>query len=198
MLARRSPRWRCVRREQAGGGGTAAARAAASGGDARLRGRRPIRSCSTARSSRTASRSASLDQIFEGLVTLKAGHDRGRARRWRRAGSLDDGRTVDVQPARGRQVPRRHAVQRRGGLLQLRPLVQLHGSVPEPERATLLLADGLRRLRRRTRARARAASTRAARRSDENTVVVNLTKPSASFLGALVAVERSRSRARRR
>src|SRR4029453_15441712 len=31
---------------------------------------------------------------------------------------------VDLQAARGRDLPRRHAVQRRGGLLQLRPLVQ--------------------------------------------------------------------------
>ena len=46
---------------------------------------------------------------------------------------LDDERRrprVDVQAPRGRDVPRRRAVQRRGRLLQLRPLVQLPGRAP--------------------------------------------------------------------
>src|SRR5215211_618990 len=51
---------------------------------------------------------------------------------------------LDVPPPRGREVPRRRAVQRRGGLLQLRPLVQLPGRIPERQRL-LLLAIRLRR-----------------------------------------------------
>ena len=53
---------------------------------------------------------------------------------------------LDVQPAAERQVPGRHAVQRRRRLLQLQPLVQLPGSAPE-RRAVVLLDHGLRRLR---------------------------------------------------
>ena len=78
----------------------------------------------------------------------------------------------------GRDIPRRRALQRRGGLLQLRPLVQLHGLVPEPERV-VLLADGVRRLREdrsRRAARRRTASTQAARRPTNRRWCSTLTK----------------------
>ena len=48
----------------------------------------------------------------------------------RRAGSRQGRQGLDVQPPAGCQVPRRHAVQRGGGLLQLQPLVQLQRPVP--------------------------------------------------------------------
>ena len=76
----------------------------------------------------------------------QAGDHRDRARACGELGRLRRRARVHVPPAPGRDVPRRRALQRRGGLLQLRPLVQLHGLVPEPERL-LLLADRLRRVR---------------------------------------------------
>ena len=50
-----------------------------------------------------------IDQIFEGLVTLKPGTTESYPAS-RRAWEADDGRHgVDVQAPRGREVPRRHA-----------------------------------------------------------------------------------------
>ena len=78
---------------------------------------------------------------------------RARARRHgSRAGACEElggrrGREVDhVHPPGGRQVPRRHRLQRGGRLLQLRPLVQLHGAGTERQRL-VLLAGHVRRLR---------------------------------------------------
>ena len=87
-----------------------------------------------------------IDQIFETLVTLKPGTTEVApmlAESWE---ASHDGTDVDVPPAPGGQVPGRHRLQRGRRLLQLRPLVQLQGLLPEPERE-LLLAVRLRRLR---------------------------------------------------
>ena len=72
-----------------------------------------------------------IDQMTEGLTALKPGTSEIVPSL---ADRLDDERRragVDVQPPRGRDLPRRRAVQRRGRLLQLRPLVQLPGFAPE-------------------------------------------------------------------
>ena len=85
-------------------------------------------------------------QIFEGLLGNELGGTdpvpgAGRGLRGQRGRPR-----VHLHPPRGREVPRRHGLQRRGGLLQLRPLVQLRGPGPEPERL-VLLPGRLRRLR---------------------------------------------------
>ena len=100
-------------------------------------------------------------QIFEGLLGNELGGTEPvpeLAEDWEVS---EDGLEYTFTLQRGREVPRRHGLQRRGGLLQLRPLVQLRGPGPEPERL-VLLPGGLRRLRQ-TR-RTPRASTRAARR----------------------------------
>ena len=85
-----------------------------------------------------------LYQMVETLVDLSAGHDQDRAGA---RDELEEERRrphVDVQPPPGCDVPRRHAVQRSGRVLQLQPLVQLQGRPAEPGRVVLLR----RRLRR--------------------------------------------------
>ena len=87
-----------------------------------------------------------ITQIFETLVALKPGTteaEPGLAESW---SADDDRQRLDVQDPRRGDVPRRRDARRRGGLLQLRPLVQLQGPAPEPGR-DLLLAGRLRRLR---------------------------------------------------
>ena len=97
---------------------------------------------------RTATRPTSSNQVIEGLVALKPGTI-GEiipvlAEAWTVS---DDGLTYTFNLQRGRQVPRRHRLQRRRRLLQLRPLEELHRRAREP-RLHLLLRDRLRRLRR--------------------------------------------------
>ena len=76
-------------------------------------------------------------QMFEGLVGAAPGTTDVEpllATKWE---SAPDGKSPHLHAARGSQVPRRHRLQRRGGLRQLRPLVQLDR--PEPEREHQLL-----------------------------------------------------------
>ena len=78
------------------------------------------------------------EQIFEGLVKLKPGTTKvvpALATSW---GGSTGRQDLDLQPAQGREVPRRHAVQRRSRLLQLQPLVQLDRPVPGASRDLLL------------------------------------------------------------
>ena len=108
-----------------------------------------------------------VNQIFEGLVGLKPGTTTvvpALATSWK---SSHERAVLDVHAAQGREVQRRHAVQRGGGLRQLQPLVQLHRLVPEPERrrTTGRRSSAASRPTTRSRARRRAASTRAARRT---------------------------------
>ena len=94
---------------------------------------------------------------------------------------------VDVQDPGGRHVPRRRDARRRGGLLQLRPLVQLQGLAPEPGRDA-------------TTGRSSSAASptydkdsgapedslyKSCEATDESTAVLTLTKPSATFIPAL-------------
>ena len=66
---------------------------------------------------------------------LQAGHLRAGAGAGHRVDAERRLHPVDLQAPRGRDVPRRHAVQRRGGLLQLRPLVQpARARRPRPRR----------------------------------------------------------------
>ena len=151
---------------------------------ARWSSRRPrTRSCSTARSSRTASRCARSTRCSRGSSASSRARPRS-SRPWRELGGERGRHGLDVQAARGRHVPRRRAVQRRGRLLQLRPLVQLQGLVPEPERE-LLLADRVRRLRDRRGRRPGRQPLRELRGHRRDDRGADLTNPSASFLGAL-------------
>ena len=162
--------------------------------------RRRTRRSSTPRSSPTASRSASRTR------SSRASSASSRARRSSHPEARDelDGERrrqgLDVQAPQGREVPRRDAVQRGGGLLQLQPLVQLPGARSRTRRL-VLLQHGVRRLR------APAAgspgptrrSTRAARRSAR---LDGASSPcsgrSRPFLGALAlhGVRRCRARPR--
>ena len=86
-------------------------------------------------------------QIFETLVTTAPGSTEVvplLATEW---SASDDGLAWTFELQSGRHVPRRRAVQRRGGVLQLRPLVQLRRPAAAQLRR-LLLASDLRRLRR--------------------------------------------------
>ncbi len=76
----------------------------------------------------------------------RGGRHRDRAGPRQRVGGRRGRHRLDLHAARGRHVPRRHRLQRRGGLLQLRPLVQLQGR-PAERVGLLLLADRLQRLR---------------------------------------------------
>ncbi len=61
------------------------------------------------------------------------------SRCWPRRGTAsEDGMTWTFNLASGREVPRRHRLQRQGGLLQLRPLVQLQRRPAEPGQLVLL------------------------------------------------------------
>ena len=86
-----------------------------------------------------------ITQIFETLVALKPGTtepEPGLAESW----SADDtGKVWTFKIREGVKFHDGDDARRRGGLLQLRPLVQLQGSAPEPGR-DLLLASRLRRL----------------------------------------------------
>ena len=66
----------------------------------------------------------------------QARHDAGHAAARDELEGEQERARLDVQPPPGREVPRRHAVQRRGGLLQLQPLVQLPGPAPERRRVS--------------------------------------------------------------
>ena len=66
-------------------------------------------------------------QMYDTLIQHKPGTAElvgGLAESWEHD---PDGKVVDLQAASGRQVPRRHPLQLRRGLLQLRPLVQHEG-----------------------------------------------------------------------
>ena len=97
-------------------------------------------------------------QMFDTLITYKLGTSELAAGAGHRVDAERRLHPVDVQAPRGRDLPRRHAVQRRGGLLQLRPLVQPQGrGRADPG---LLLRRGVRGLRpERDRGRAPRRST---------------------------------------
>ena len=129
-----------------------------------------------------------IDQIFEGLVALAPGTTEIVPALADELGSEPGWSRLDVQPPLGREVPRRRAVQRGGRLLQLQPLVQLHGVVPEPAAPATTGRPCSAGSQRRT---ARDAPTdslyKSCEATDDTTVVLNLTQASSSFLGALVA-----------
>ena len=88
---------------------------------------RPVtRSCSTPRSPATARRSGCPSRSSMAWCKTKEGSaeiEPALATKWE---SSSDGTDWTFTLRAGRQVPRRHRLQRRRGLLQLRPLVQLH------------------------------------------------------------------------
>ena len=165
-------------RDSGGDGGAERARPAARSSSARP----ATRPCSTPRSPATASRFRVARQIFEGLLDQRAGGtelEPALAENW----EVSDGRPrVHLQPARGREVPRRHRLQRRRGLLQLRPLVQLQGPRPEPEASGTTRTSSAASPRTRRR---RRASTSAARRPTTTTAVITLNQVTSSFPAAL-------------
>ena len=124
-----------------------------------------------------------LDQMFEGLVTLKEGSTEvvpGLAESWE---SSADGTSWTFKLREGVKFHDGTDFNADAVCFNFDRWYNFKGPFQSRER-DLLLADGLRRLLQ-TRTEARAASTRAARRSTTTTVRINLTKPSASFLGAL-------------
>ena len=124
-----------------------------------------------------------IDQIFETLVTTKAGGTDIEPKLAETFYAQRRRQGVDLQAAQERAVPRRHAVQRQGGLHQLRPLVQLQGHPAEPV-GLLLLEHRLRRLRQTTNADVPKTSLYASCAApDDGTAVINLTAPSSVVPG---------------
>ena len=128
-----------------------------------------------------------IDQIFEGLVGLKPGTTQLvplLATSWT---ASKNGLTWTFTLRKGVKFHGRHAVQRRGGLLQLQPLVQLPGRRSRAPRVTLLLEHGVRRLRASggrspgpDKSLYKGCKAEGSTRSS-----IMLTRPSSSFLGAL-------------
>ena len=93
---------------------------------------------------------------------------------------------MDVQDPRGRDVPRRRAAQRRGGLLQLRPLVQLQGPLQNPSATYYwqVVFGGFKTYNPDSGA-PEESLYKSCEATDESTAVLTLTKPSATFIPAL-------------
>ena len=92
------------------------------------------RRSSIRRSSRTASRFASPTRCSRAWSASSRGRPSSCPSSRRAGRRATDGQHVDVHAAPRREVPRRHAVQRGGGLRQLQPLVQLPRPVPAATR----------------------------------------------------------------
>ena len=95
-------------------------------------------------------------QIFEGLVGSRARHRRPRPAARRELGHQRGRPGVHLPPQGGRQVPRRHGLQRRGRVLQLRPLGRTGPAWPRPSRLSYYYTARVRRLRARTASTTRA------------------------------------------
>ena len=130
------------------GASSAPAASGSASGDASARVARPIR---TARSSSARpARPSMFDPLYatdgetfrvarqmnEGLITFKPGTADVEPALRRILGAVRGRHDLDLQAARGRDVPRRHPVRRRGRLLQLRPDVQPDRRRRDPGRST--------------------------------------------------------------
>ena len=142
-----------------------------------------------------------IDQIFERLVGAQARDHESSSRRSRESGRRRTTASRGRSTLRtGRDVPRRHAVQRGGGLLQLRPLVQLHRRSLQNSSARTTgytVFGGLARPAGQRRAR-RTALYKSCKAVDEHDRRDHAQRPSSSFLGALSLTCVRDRRARRR
>ena len=120
-------------------------------------------------------------QMFEGLVGTEPGHHRRRAAARHRVEGIDGRQVVHLHPARRGQVPRRHRLQRRSGLRQLRALVQLDRPATRPRTSPTTTAS----CSAASRPARPAASTPAARRPARPRSPIKLNSPFAAFVQAM-------------
>ena len=121
-------------------------------------------------------------QITETLVGLKPGTTQLAPHARDQVGEVERRSPLDVHAPPQRRVPRRHAVQRGGGLCELQPLVQLQGRAAVARRrptTTTYVFGGFKTKD------AKGALYRNCQARGSNVAVINLKRPYGPFLAAM-------------